>query len=96
MMPTMTDDNFEAFRQRKLQEGFDEVLVREWQPDFANEPHAHPFDTDALVARGEYWLTLDGKVTHYKAGDRFRVARGVLHAERYGAQGAVFWAARKN
>ena len=53
-------------------------------------------DTDALVARGEYWLTLNGQTVHYKVGDVFKVARGVTHSEKYGAEGATFWAARKN
>ena len=50
----------------------------------------------ALVVAGEYWLNVHGQTTHYKAGDRFQVARDVEHAETYGPAGAVFWAARKN
>ena len=92
----MSLETFETFQTRKLSEGYDEVLRREWAPGFSNEAHSHPFDTDALVAQGEFWLTVDGRTTHYRAGDCFQVARGVLHAERYGPQGAVFWAARKN
>lgn len=92
----MTEDTFESFERRKLSEGYDEVLVREWAPGFANDLHTHPFDTDAVVAQGEYWLTMDGRVTHLGVGDTFQVARHVEHSERYGPQGAVFWAARKN
>lgn len=92
----MPFDTFEAFKARKLSEGYDEVLLREWSPGFANEPHEHPFDTDAVVAQGEYWLTMNGQTTHFKTGEVFQVARGVTHSERYGAEGAVFWAARKN
>ena len=92
----MTRETFEQFQARKLAEGYDEVLRREWQPHFVNETHSHPFDTDAVVAHGEYWLTVNGHTTHYRAGETFQVARGVAHAERYGAEGAVFWAARKN
>jgi quercetin dioxygenase-like cupin family protein len=91
----MMDTNFDAFRARKLKEGFDQVLERVWAPHFSNEPHDHPFDTDAIVAQGEYWLTLGGQTLHLKVGDRFEVPRGVVHSERYGPEGAVFWAARK-
>ncbi len=91
-----SQESFEAFKAHKLREGFDEVLVREWGPSFANETHDHPFDTEALVIEGEFWLTVRGQSLHYRAGDTFKVARGVPHSERYGAQGAVFWAARKN
>lgn len=92
----MSDNTFDAFKARKLSEHYDEVLVREWAPGFANAPHEHPFDTDAIVAQGEFWLTTNGQTIHYQAGDRFAVARGQIHSEKYGTQGAVFWAARKN
>lgn len=92
----MSNETFETFKTLKLSEHFDEVLVREWAPGFANEPHEHPFDTEAIVANGEFWLTINGQTTHYKAGDRFAVARGQVHSEKYGPAGAVFWAARKN
>jgi hypothetical protein len=94
-MTQALDPSFEAFQARKLKEGYDEVLIREWEPNFTNPPHDHPFDTDAVVAQGEYWLTVNGQTTHYQVGDHFQVARGVTHAETYGPQGAVFWAARK-
>ena len=92
----MIQQTFEAFKTLKLKEGFDEVLIREWAPNFANDPHDHPFDTEAVVAQGEYWLTMNGKTTHYKTGDLFKVSRGAIHSEKYGPEGSVFWAARKN
>lgn len=92
----MSNDTFEAFKTRKLSEHYDEVLVREWAPSFANEPHEHPFDTDAIVVKGEFWLTMNGQTTHHKAGDDFAVVHGQTHSEKYGSEGAVFWAARKN
>jgi quercetin dioxygenase-like cupin family protein len=88
--------SFEIFQDEKLQAGFDEVLVRKWEPNFQNEMHTHPFDTDAIVAEGEYWLTIGKEVRHLKVGDTFKVPRDVLHCEKYGPQGAIFWAARKN
>ena len=88
--------DFESFKKAKLNAGFDEVLVRNWDANFQNDMHTHPFDTEALVVQGEYWLTLGQEVRHLKVGDSFSVARDVPHSERYGPQGAVFWAARKN
>ncbi|WP_019938863.1 cupin domain-containing protein [Bordetella sp. FB-8] len=88
--------DFEAFKDRKITEGFDEVLVRNWEPNFQNEMHTHPFDTDAVVVKGEYWLTMGQQVRHLKVGDTFSVPRAVLHSEKYGSEGAVFWAARRN
>ena len=90
------NQTFEDFQAQKLKEGYDEVLQRVWEPHFANEMHAHPFDTDARVAQGEYWLTINGQTIHYTTGDTFQVASGVMHSEKYGAECAIFWAARKN
>jgi quercetin dioxygenase-like cupin family protein len=91
----MTTD-FEAFEKLKLNEGFDEVLIRTWEPNFSNEKHTHPFDTEAVVVKGEFWLTIGKEVRHLRIGDHFKVPRDVLHSEKYGPEGAVFWAARKN
>ena len=92
----MSNETFESFKLRKLGEGFDQVLIRDWAPDFFNEPHVHPFDTEALVVDGEFWLSMNGQTSHFKKGDLFRVDRDVIHHERYGPDGAIFWAARKN
>lgn len=92
----MNSMTFDEFHRLKLAQGFDQVLEREWEALFENTQHVHPFDTDALVVRGEFWLTVDGQTRHVQAGDTFTMARGVLHAERYGPEGATFWAARKN
>ena len=89
--------DFETFKAQKLKEGFDEILVREWDANFQNQPHQHPFDVDALVVSGEFCLSVEGEGDrHLKAGDRFQLGRGITHHESYGPQGAVFWAARKN
>ncbi|MFZ6772129.1 cupin domain-containing protein [Undibacterium sp. SXout7W] len=88
--------DFETFKDEKLRLGFDEVLVRHWEPDTENKMHSHPFDTDAVVVQGEYWLTMGGQIRHLKTGDAFKVPRNIMHSEKYGHEGAVFWAARKN
>jgi quercetin dioxygenase-like cupin family protein len=94
----MTPDQptYEQFESATRAEGFDEVLVREWKPGQVMELHTHPFAVKALVVRGEFWLTEGDSVRHLKAGDRFELAPDVPHAERYGDQGATFWAARRH
>jgi hypothetical protein len=42
------------------------------------------------------WLTHDGTTQHLRPGDRFELDEGVPHAERYGAAGATYWAARRH
>lgn len=87
---------YDEFRQLKLAQGYDLVLEREWEALLEYGEHEHAFDTDALVVRGEFWLTVDGHTRHIAVGDSFTMARGVVHSERYGPEGATFWAARKN
>jgi quercetin dioxygenase-like cupin family protein len=87
---------FEAFEAAARAQGFDEVLVREWAPGVVLEAHRHAFAVKALVVRGDFWLTEGERVRHLRAGDRFELMRDALHAERYGDQGATFWAARRH
>lgn len=87
-------DTFEAFKAAAEQQGFGEVLVREWEPNHETPEHEHPFDVQAQMVRGDFWLTLKGQTRHLRPGDTFSVPRNTRHAERYGPQGATFWAAR--
>lgn len=87
---------FEEFTAVSMNEGFDEVLVREWEPNRVVQTHTHPFDVSALVVRGEFQLTVGDQVTLLKAGDPFRLARNIEHVEHYGPEGATVWVARAN
>ncbi len=92
----MTTPTLESFTAQSLEEGFDEIIVREWAAHLQLDTHTHPFDVSAYVVSGEYWLTVGAEVKHLKAGDFFRLARDVPHAELYGPQGATVWVARAN
>lgn len=92
----MTPTPFETFRDQALAEGFDEVLAREWPPLTELATHTHPFSVKAVVTQGEMWLTVGKDTRHLRAGDAFELARDVPHAERYGAEGAAYWVARRN
>jgi quercetin dioxygenase-like cupin family protein len=87
---------FESFSAEHRAAGCDEVLERRWQPNQLMDTHTHSFSVQVLVVQGELWLTVGERVQHLKAGDRFEVDAGVPHAERYGAEGATFWVARRN
>lgn len=87
-----TFDEFSAL-QRAL--GFDEVLERPWAPDTVVDTHTHSFAVSALVVQGRMWLTVGGQTRELAPGDRFTLARDEPHAERYGPDGAVYWAARR-
>jgi quercetin dioxygenase-like cupin family protein len=92
----MTAPNFAEFETRAREQGFDEVLVREWAPGQVVGTHTHPFDVSALVVRGELLLRCGGQERSLGAGQRFELPRHTPHEERYGPHGATFWVARRN
>lgn len=92
----MSAPDFDTWAAQARAEGFDEVIVREWQPGLVLEEHRHPFALKALVVRGEMWLTCDGATQTLGPGGRFALARDVPHAERYGDAGATVWVARRH
>lgn len=92
----ITASTFSEFEAQARAQGFDEVLTRDWAPDLVLDTHSHPFAVSALMVSGDLWLRVDGTERHLVAGDTFELTTGVPHAERYGAQGCTFWAARRH
>ena len=92
----MSQPTFEEFSAAARARGFDETVERKWAPSLALDSHTHPFAVEALVVQGEMWLTVGDDVRHLKPGDEFALDREVPHAERYGPEGATYWAARRN
>ena len=84
------------FEQQARKEGFDEVLERDWPAGTVLDTHTHPFAVQALVVRGEMWLTVGESTRHLRSGDTFELASEVPHAERYGGEGATYWVARRS
>jgi mannose-6-phosphate isomerase-like protein (cupin superfamily) len=91
----MNTANFDAFRLQALMEGYDEALERAWEPLTLVDMHSHPFTAKAVVMRGEMWLTVGDLTRQLRPGDTFEIERDVVHAERYGAEGATYWVARR-
>ena len=87
---------FAQFEADSRAQGFNAVLERLWAPLAEVPTHSHPFAVQAIVVQGEMWLTQDGVTRHLRAGDRFAVPQDHPHAERYGADGAIFWVARRS
>ena len=92
----MTDTTFQEFETEALSQGFDEVVPREWASGQVVDQHTHPFGVKALVVQGEMWLTVGDATQHLRPGDTFALAHGTPHAERYGTEGATYWAARRH
>jgi quercetin dioxygenase-like cupin family protein len=96
-MPNPTYPDFES---SALAEGFDQVLVREWDANLVLSEHRHPFAVKARVARGELRLDRFDATPPtsrlLREGDTFELAADVPHAEHYGAAGATLWVARRH
>ncbi len=91
----MSLPTFETFAAEARERGYPEVLERVWPAGQVVDDHGHPFAVQALVVQGEMWLTARGQTRHLQPGDRFELDRDEPHAERYGAAGATYWAARR-
>jgi mannose-6-phosphate isomerase-like protein (cupin superfamily) len=92
----MSTISFEDYKAARLQEGFDEVAERVWPAEVVADVHTHPFSVRARVVQGDMWLTARGETRHLRVGDSFELDTEEPHAERYGASGATYWAARKH
>lgn len=89
-------ETFESFSAQAQARGFDAVLLREWAPDTDTGRHTHPFAVQVQVARGEFALEVGETTRLLRAGDTFALDAEVPHVERYGADGATFWVARRH
>jgi len=92
----MAHSSFEEFEAESKALGFEEVLSREWEARTELPEHTHPFSVRALVVQGELWLTVGDSTQYLCVGDRFELGHSMPHAERYGEQGATYWAARRH
>jgi quercetin dioxygenase-like cupin family protein len=90
-----SNPSFDEFAASARAAGFEEVVERTWAPGTEVATHTHPFAVRALVVHGDFWLTAAGATRHLRPGDRFELAFEEPHAERYGSDGATFWAARR-
>ncbi len=82
------------FEAKLKSEGY-EVMTNTTPGVKVNPEHSHPYDVKAMVVQGALTLTSEGKVRTYKAGESFTMAKGCLHSESYGPEGAVTLSGRK-
>jgi quercetin dioxygenase-like cupin family protein len=87
----MDQQTFEAELKR---DGYD-VMTNTTAGAKVNPEHSHPFDVRAMVLKGDFSLTCDGKTASYRPGEVFSMPRGCLHYESYGPEGAVVLLGRK-
>jgi mannose-6-phosphate isomerase-like protein (cupin superfamily) len=87
--------NLTEFTAQAMDDGFDEILQKEWAPNLVIEKHTHPFDARVQIAAGKVKLDMASGSQIFEAGQSFYIPRGTEHAEAYGPLGATFWVARK-
>jgi quercetin dioxygenase-like cupin family protein len=87
----MDQRTFEAELKR---DGFD-ILTSTTPGAKVNPEHSHPFEVRAMVLKGALTLTTGGTTRTYKPGEIFTMAKGCLHYESYGDEGAVTLIGRK-
>jgi hypothetical protein len=92
----MDHPTFGEYEAAARREGYDEVVERSWPASETVPVHEHPFAVKALVVAGEMWLTEGDSTRRLGPGDGFELAARAPHAERYGAGGAIYWAARRH
>jgi len=63
----MQPANLEDFTAEAMDEGFDEIITREWAPNLQLDSHTHPFDLRVHVARGSLVLTVGDTSRPYQA-----------------------------
>jgi quercetin dioxygenase-like cupin family protein len=83
------------FTAQAMDDGFDEVVQKDWAPNLAVVKHTHPFDVRVKVTAGQVQLSFVSDTQTYTAGQSFYLERNLEHAEQYGPEGAHFWVARK-
>jgi quercetin dioxygenase-like cupin family protein len=71
-------------------EGFRHTYVWEDGADQQYSDHTHPVETAHIILHGEMTLTMDGRSTTYRAGDRCDVPAGARHAARMGPGGCRY------
>ena len=86
----------DKFAQQLTDQGFDEVFTISLPAKKQLAAHAHPFAVKALVTDGEVTLGIAGRLTTYRVGDVFTLARECEHSELYGDNGVSYVVGRKH
>jgi quercetin dioxygenase-like cupin family protein len=71
-------------------EGFRSTYVWEDGPEQGYSDHTHPVETAHVILEGEMTLTMDGRSTTYRAGERCDVPAGAVHAALMGPAGCRY------
>lgn len=71
-------------------EGFRHTYVWEDGADCSYADHTHPVETAHIILEGEMTLSVNGRTTTYRAGERCDVSAGIVHSARMGSSGCRY------
>lgn len=86
----MKSINISELEKRLHSEGFAHTYIWEDGPGRRYPDHTHPAETAHIILEGEMTLTMDGRSTIYRAGERCDVPAGLEHAARIGPTGCRY------
>jgi len=72
------------------QEGFSRTYVWQDAPSARYGDHTHETETAHIILSGEMTLTMTGKSTTYRAGDRCDVPANAVHSAIMGKRGCRY------
>lgn len=87
--------NEKEVRKQLESEGFSHTYAWQDGPNALYPDHTHAGLTAHIILDGEMTLTMDGKSTTYRVGDRCDVPAGATHSARMGPRGCRYLVGEK-
>jgi len=85
-----------AFREELQRDGYDNVLVVDWEAGKVSPSHVHEFSARGMLLSGAVTVKCDDvTMVCEKPGDRFALEAGTPHVESAGPDGARMLIGRK-
>ena len=91
----MADAGERELRKQLESEGFSHAYVWHDGPHAHYPDHTHGGITAHVILDGEMTLTMSGKSTTYRVGDRCDVPAGAVHSARMGPRGCRYLGGEK-
>ena len=82
--------NIHELERQLHSQGFRHTYVWEDGPDRHYSDHTHAVETAHIILNGEMTLTIDGRSTTYRAGERCDVPAQSVHSARMGPKGCRY------
>jgi quercetin dioxygenase-like cupin family protein len=82
--------NIDQLTKQLRAEGFGHTYVWQDRPHASYSDHNHATETAHIILEGEMTLTMGGRSTTYRAGERCDVPGGAVHAAKMGAAGCRY------